>query len=166
MASYLFIISAIAALSGLGYAVGDHCDSKTIYPLQVLVRKLPDPLVVKEGEKFNVSLTIKVRRKLPKSFEVDLDLWKKIGFWIKIPCISEVGSCDYKFDCQKMNCTQYLDMCTSCKIAVDDVTITVPVNVDFPSFLVNGKYWIGYKIKDGKNGSFVACGEQYINIEI
>ena len=67
-------------------------DSKTTYPLQVLVRKLPDPLVVKKGEKFNVSLTIKVRRKLPKSFEVDLDLWRKIGFWIKIPCISEVGS--------------------------------------------------------------------------
>lgn len=37
----------------------------------------------------------------------------------------------------KLNCTQYLDMCSKCKVAVDDVTLTIPLDVNFPSFFVN-----------------------------
>ena len=30
--------------------------------------------------------------KLPDKLKVDVDLWRKLGFWIKIPCISGAGS--------------------------------------------------------------------------
>ena len=67
-------------------------ENKTGYPLTVLLRKFPDPLIIKKEEKFDVSATIRVTRKLPSKFLVDLVLWRKAGFWFKIPCIKNVGS--------------------------------------------------------------------------
>ena len=49
-------------------------------------------MIIKEGQKFDVSATIHVTKKLPSEFFVDLVLWRKALFWIKIPCIKSVGS--------------------------------------------------------------------------
>jgi len=167
MTGYVIPFSILLVAFFFGLSCCSHCENETGYPLTVLVRKFPDPLIIKKEEKFDVSATVRVTRKLPSKFLVDLDLWRKAGFWFKIPCIKNVGSCDYVVDCNKLNCTQILNMCTKCRIAVDDVTVTVPVNVDMPSFIVNGKYWVGYKLYDSKNKKHpVACGEQYFNIEI
>eukprot|EP00794_Sanderia_malayensis_P019968 gene19968-21923_t len=143
-----------------------HCDKDVIYPLAINITKLPKTLIIKKGEQFHVSTIITVRKRLPVKYKIDIDLWKKIAFWVKIPCISGGGSCDYEFDCAEMNCTQYLDMCTNCKISVENLKVTVPINISVPSFLVNGHYWIGYKILNGEDGSKVACGEKYFNIKI
>ncbi len=61
-------------------------------PLEVNINKFPKTLVVKDGEKFDMSFSMKVRRRLPVKYKIDIDLWKKIAFWVKIPCISGAGS--------------------------------------------------------------------------
>ncbi len=67
-------------------------DKKVVHPLEINVTKLPKPLIVKKGEKFDVSASVKVRTRLPVKYKIDVDLWKKIAFWVKVPCISGAGS--------------------------------------------------------------------------
>lgn len=166
MAGLRVCLSALALLMLFDVSFGSHCDANTNYPLTVIVRKFPDLMIVKQGEKFDISATFHVTKRLPSKFKIQVKLWKKVVWWIGIRCVNNVGSCDYPIDCNKMNCTQILDMCTNCKIAVDDVTITIPINLDFPGYFVNGKYWVGYKIYDATNKTVIACGEQYMNVKI
>ena len=87
-----FLTLPVDLNAALNYNSRFLSDKDTKYPLTVLVRKLPNPMIIKKGQKFDVSVTINVTRKLPSKFHVDLDLWRKALFWIKLPCIKNAGS--------------------------------------------------------------------------
>jgi len=68
---------------------------------------IPDPLILSRADN-NVEFSLTVNKGLSiDNFDIVLEMKKKVGVWIPIPCISGVGSCRYDDICLMMsNMTQ------------------------------------------------------------
>merc|ERR1712221_44557 len=148
----LFCLLVIAACAHA--ASYSNCDNSS--PVSISLRRLPDPIVIKAGSKIPISALVTVKSQLPASATLNVKVY------VKMPCIKNVGSCSYKFDC-----TSLKGLCPTCKcppspgnIDVNQV-VTVP-SISIPSFLANGKYKISFELRAG---SRLACGTLYVSIK-
>ncbi|KAK3710410.1 hypothetical protein QZH41_012336 [Actinostola sp. cb2023] len=100
----------------------------------------PTPVVLREGQKITISGSASVQGVVGVNYKIKLNIQKKAWFWVKIPCISKVGSCTYSgITCQKI--WQELNQPAQCPLktgihALPRQTITIPA-VNLPSFLTS-----------------------------
>eukprot|EP00794_Sanderia_malayensis_P009749 gene9749-10746_t len=101
-------------------------------PVTISLRSLPEPVSLKSGARIPVVADATVRSPAPCNVKLHVKLYKKIWFWIKMPCIKNVGSCSYDID--------FGDVGISCPAQPGSInvaqTITVP-SISVPSFLVS-----------------------------
>ncbi|XP_042544875.1 ganglioside GM2 activator [Dipodomys spectabilis] len=89
-------------LSKLGSFSWDNCDKwKDPAVIQSLTLE-PDPIVVPG----NVTVSVQGKTQVPLSSpqKVELTVEKEVaGFWVKIPCVEQLGSCTYENVCEMLD---------------------------------------------------------------
>ncbi|XP_065060396.1 ganglioside GM2 activator-like [Rhopilema esculentum] len=140
-----------------------NCDSSA--PVQIMLKSLPDPVRLVSGGKIPLSGTLLVKKLLPTKLKLKVKVEKKILWgYISLPCISNVGSCEYILDCSTL-----LGQCPTCRCPVPagthpvDQSVTVPP-ISIPSFLTNGDYKVTFDARDASNNQRISCGQLKLRI--
>jgi len=145
----------------------DDCDPNSSVTLNIT--KFPSPLRLRNNQSFYLSASINVREMLPKEIKLEISLARKIGFWIRIPCLG----CDQFLTCKEIPqlCT-FRNMCKNCNMAISDIKITLPANLEdmipgyIPGFVIEGYYWLRVRAIDPSNVSRkIACLELYLPLD-
>ncbi|XP_007941827.1 ganglioside GM2 activator [Orycteropus afer afer] len=85
----------------LGMFSWDNCDEKDPAVIRSLTLE-PDPIPVPG----NVTVSAEVKTSVPLEFpqKVELTIEKEVaGFWVKIPCVEQIGSCTYDDFCNVLD---------------------------------------------------------------
>ncbi|XP_057300737.1 uncharacterized protein LOC130635423 [Hydractinia symbiolongicarpus] len=144
-----------------------NCDKTS--PVQLTVDRFPSPLLLKNNANLTLSAGVEVKQKIPEDLYVKISVAKKIGFWVRIPCIG----CDFGVDCKKTpELCMVRDMCAGCSLNVTDITVKLPSNIEekipsfIPGFVLNGDYWAKIDVVEGTNKkNRVSCIEVYVNLK-
>ncbi|XP_028669050.1 ganglioside GM2 activator [Erpetoichthys calabaricus] len=129
----------------------------------------PDPIVIPGDLKASAAGSTAVALSSPLS--VNVTLHKEVaGFWVKVPCVEQIGSCDYEDVCQLLDtlippgqdCPEPLHtygIPCHCPFKSGDYTLPeanfyLP-QVDLPYWLTNGNYEIVGVL--GNNGQQLGC---------
>jgi ganglioside GM2 activator len=130
----------------------------------------PDPLDLPGNISVGFSGLLNIN--LASPIVVDVEVQKKVVFWITVPCIEHVGSCNYPDACpllEKLNCppifTQYG---IPCKCPITAATYNLPPSIFYvddsflPSVLTNGEYKVTVNLS--QNDQKIGC--LYIEFQI
>ncbi|EDO43020.1 predicted protein, partial [Nematostella vectensis] len=91
----------------------------------------PDP--VSMPGTVNVSLSLTVKRHLPSSTKLRLDVQKQIGSaWIPIPCVASYGSCTYDNFCNLLRGVMF----SKCNKTMEDTGIPCDCPIPTGTFSV------------------------------
>ncbi|XP_040851545.1 ganglioside GM2 activator isoform X2 [Ochotona curzoniae] len=147
----------------------DNCDEGKD---PVVIKSLtlePDPIVIPG----NVTISIEGRTSVPLKSpqKVTLTVEKEVaGFWIKVPCVEQVGSCTYDDICNMLDtlippgqlCPEPLHTYgLPCHCPFKEGTYSLPVSeftvpdLELPSWLSSGNYRIQGILSSG--GEHLAC---------
>jgi len=132
---------------------GSQSDPTTISSITLS----PDPLRLPGNISLGFSGSLTVPLSAPISLDVEVK--KKIVFWITVPCIDNVGSCQYSDVCQllaKFECpAAFKKYGIPCQCPVKDASYSLPATsfyVDdskLPSFVADGDYHVTARLKQG-----------------
>ncbi|XP_004696790.1 ganglioside GM2 activator isoform X1 [Echinops telfairi] len=87
--------------SQLGSFSWDNCDESDPAVLKSLTLE-PDPIPVPGNVTVSVEAQTKVLLEVPQ--KVELTVEKEVaGFWVKIPCMEQMGSCSYEDICSMLD---------------------------------------------------------------
>ncbi|XP_023231192.1 ganglioside GM2 activator-like [Centruroides sculpturatus] len=147
----------------------DKCASSNTVEIKSLFVS-PDPIVVPGPIRLNYDMAIVANISSP--LQISLNIQKKISyFWVKIPCIQNVGSCTYSDICWLLDsvcslpCVKTMLSC-ECPIPQGEHRLNtgfeIP-NIPLPSFL-GGQYYI--KVEGSSNGKPLFCYDVQFSIEI
>ncbi|EDO36431.1 predicted protein [Nematostella vectensis] len=140
----------------------DPSDTIAINSMQLTPSPLALPGTV------NVSATLTIKRHLPSYTTLRLNIQKKVFglFWLRIPCIKGMGSCDYSNFCEMIRsaafskCDEVMEaqgVPCDCPIPTGQFALplqSIPVPADMlsaipvPDWVVNGKYWVRAEFLD------------------
>jgi len=137
----------------------------------------PDPLILPGNVIISAKGSSKVDAVSP--LKASLSIKRKVAFWwVKVPCVDGVGSCDYSDFCQVLeNFFPVSDPCPPvftkhnipchCPIPKGEYEIpsdTVPIPKDpLPSFLTDGDYQIQLSIEN--SGSIFTCLHMFLSLD-
>ncbi|KAG9334673.1 hypothetical protein JZ751_007332, partial [Albula glossodonta] len=97
----------------------------------------PDPIGIPGDVTASAAGSTSVKLAAPLAVNVTLE--KEVaGFWVKIPCLEEIGSCHYPDGCQLLDMSDFY----------------LP-NVDLPYWLTNGNYRVEGVL--GSQGQELGC---------
>jgi ganglioside GM2 activator len=150
MSNWSVVVFTLAAISvGFAHAFsysncglpsdGTRIDSLTVSP---------SPIVLGSNITISGSVTLNETLSSTSEFSVELDLQHEIfGVWVPVPCINNVGSCNYKSLCDLIhNCPLWLhDYNIPCPCPLDAGTYTIPApgksfHIGSGSSLYDGNY--------------------------
>ncbi|XP_012889278.1 PREDICTED: ganglioside GM2 activator [Dipodomys ordii] len=156
-------------LSKLGSFSWDNCDEgKDPAVIQSLTLE-PDPIVVPG----NVTVSVQGKTQVPLSSpqKVELTVEKEVaGFWVKIPCVEQLGSCTYENVCEMLDnyippgqtCPEPLyTYGLPCHCPFKEGTYSLPSSdftlpdLELPSWLSTGNYRVQSILSSG--GERLAC---------
>ncbi|XP_069878780.1 ganglioside GM2 activator [Dipodomys merriami] len=156
-------------LSKLGSFSWDNCDGgKDPAVIQSLTLE-PDPIVVPG----NVTVSVQGKTQVPLSSpqKVELTVEKEVaGFWVKIPCVEQLGSCTYDNVCEMLDnyippgqtCPEPLyTYGLPCHCPFKEGTYSLPSSdftlpdLELPSWLSTGNYRVQSILSSG--GERLAC---------
>lgn len=130
----------------------------------------PDPLDLPGNVSVGFKATLNVS--LASPIVLDVQVQKKVVFWITVPCIEHFGSCNYQDVCpllEKLNCPpvfQKYGIPCKCPIAVG--AYSLPPSIFFiddsflPAVLTNGQYKVTARLS--QNDQKIGC--LYIEFQI
>jgi len=146
---------------------GQQSDPTTINDISIS----PDPITLPGNLTIGVDAKLNVPLTAPIS--LDLSIKKKVVFWIPIPCVDNVGSCNYEDVCQllpQLNCpAPFKKYGIPCACPIKAGTYKLPptpffVNpVGIPSWLESGDYQATAKLSMGSQE--IACIEVELSIQ-
>lgn len=129
----------------------------------------PDPIAIPGDLKASASGSTSVELSAPLSLNVTLE--KEVaGFWVKVPCVEELGSCHYKDACDLLNqvippgqdCPEPLHSYgLPCHCPFKAGSYSLPQSdfylpyVDLPYWLTNGNYRVQGVL--GSQGKELGC---------
>ncbi|XP_023236484.1 ganglioside GM2 activator-like [Centruroides sculpturatus] len=129
----------------------DKCTSSNIIQIKSL-NVSSDPAIVPGSVKLSFNVVVKTNISSP--LQISLNVHKKIAyFWIKIPCMENVGSCSYSDVCALFprKCpAPIINAKLPCKCPISqgeyglDTIFKIP-NVPLPFFLKDGDFYIEVK---------------------
>ncbi|XP_065062566.1 ganglioside GM2 activator-like [Rhopilema esculentum] len=142
----------------LGIFSWSNCGSKSD---AIQVKSLgvnPDPIVIPGT--VNVSADVMVAEDITSPSSVALVIEKKIfGFYVKVPCVDNLGSCTYENPCsllQNVTCPEiFKQHGINCRCPVKKSEYKLPPSsltlpdIKLPSFIENGDYKIQATLMKG-----------------
>lgn len=141
----------------------NDCGSKTDPGHVTKISLTPDPLKLPGNVSLGFEATLGVDLSAP--VELDVSVEKKVVVWIKIPCVHDIGSCNYPDVCvllEQIDCPEIFQKHgIPCSCPVDHKTYSLPPSIFFvddssiPSVLANGDYKVTAKMS--QNNKSVGC---------
>lgn len=147
----------------------DNCDEGKDPAVIKSLTLEPDPIVVPGN--VTISANGKTSVALTSPLKVELTVEKEVaGFWVKIPCVEQIGSCTYEDFCDVLDtiippgepCPEPLHTYgLPCHCPFKDGTYSLPKSdftvpdLELPSWLSTGNYRIESILSSG--GSRLAC---------
>eukprot|EP00162_Nutomonas_longa_P024980 comp9485_c0_seq1/m.11002 comp9485_c0_seq1/g.11002 ORF comp9485_c0_seq1/g.11002 comp9485_c0_seq1/m.11002 type:complete len:183 (+) comp9485_c0_seq1:3-551(+) len=113
----------------------------------------PDPISLSHNVTASGSCTVTAAAQLSSPLSVTIELKKKIGIWVTIPCVDNVGSCTYNDICALLpsgNCPPWfepLGLPCHCPIPAGNYkfpSASFPINLGskVPSWLTDGEFQV------------------------
>uniref|UniRef100_A0A8D2H523 MD-2-related lipid-recognition domain-containing protein n=1 Tax=Urocitellus parryii TaxID=9999 RepID=A0A8D2H523_UROPR len=139
----------------LGSFSWDNCDEGKDPAVIKSLMLEPDPIVVPG----NVTVSVEGKTSVPLTSpqKVELTVEKEVaGFWVKIPCVEQLGSCTYEDFCDVLNtvippgesCPEPLHTCgLPCHLR----------DLELPSWLSTGNYHMESVLSSGRKRARLAC---------
>ncbi|OQV16956.1 putative Ganglioside GM2 activator [Hypsibius exemplaris] len=130
----------------------------------------PDP--IKLGNPIKITASGQITLELGSPIEVDVQVQKKVFVWVSLPCVDDLGSCNYPDVCARLPpppCPQPLieaNLPCTCPIptgtyAVKDLEVEFDTR-KFPGWLTEGDFKAHIEMKKG--GQSFACYDVELNI--
>ncbi|KAK3097084.1 hypothetical protein FSP39_006236 [Pinctada imbricata] len=147
----------------------DHSPNKVIHVTSAHISPYP---VIVPGD-ITGDIVIQAPRYVNGKYKIQLAIHKKALLWIKVPCLSGVGSCDYEL-CDLLSRNFIHDNVTTCPQQLVDqnlpctcpfqpgtytlkpTTFTVPKLDSLWSWLASGDYHVDAKLIEESTGEEVA----------
>ncbi|XP_059947329.1 LOW QUALITY PROTEIN: ganglioside GM2 activator-like [Mesoplodon densirostris] len=159
------------ALQALGSVSWDNCDEGKDPAVINSLTVEPDPIVVPRN--MTISAEVRTTVDLKDPLKVVLTLENEVaGFWVKVPCVEQLGSCTYENFCNVLEmliplenpCQEPLHTCgLPCHCPFKEGTYSLPKSdfflpdVELPSWLSSGKYQS--EIILSSNGKRLGCAK-------
>ncbi|XP_066910173.1 uncharacterized protein [Clytia hemisphaerica] len=133
-------------------------------PIQLSLTQAPKQLPIQNNATLHISAGVQIKNyTVPRNIRVEVDVSKKILFWVKIPCFG----CDFSLSCDKMpEICMVNDFCKDCSVNVRNIKVRMPADIEqqlprfLPNFVINGHYWARLRlINKDKPKETVACIE-------
>ncbi|XP_065184079.1 ganglioside GM2 activator-like [Sycon ciliatum] len=133
----------------------------------------PDPIPLPGN--ITASAAVISSASIASPIKASVELYKKVGVWIKIPCIDQIGSCDYDDLCTFLpsgDCPEILkehNIPCHCPFAAGNYSLpSTSINIQvgsLPSWLANGDYHGKAQLTDSA-GKTIACLEAYVSLKV
>ncbi|TWW55445.1 ganglioside GM2 activator [Takifugu flavidus] len=136
----------------------------------------PDPIAIPGPLTASASGSTSVELSAPLPLNITLE--KKVaGFWVKVPCVEELGSCHYRDACDVLNqlippgqdCPEPLHTYgLPCRCPFKDGSYSLPQtqfylpHMDLPHWLTNGDYRVQGVL--GKDGKELGCLKLFLSV--
>ncbi|CAN2387307.1 GM2 ganglioside activator [Pristimantis euphronides] len=158
----------ITAINGFSWA---NCDSETLPGKIKTLTILPDPLCIPGEITVSTILNTTVPLTSPVSVKVTAEK-ELVGEWLKIPCVDNLGSCNYDDFCEILDdlippgqeCPEPLHTYgLPCHCPFKQGTYYLPVtsfevpHLSIPSWFSNGNYRV--KIVVGQENQEIGCAQ-------
>ncbi|XP_032241744.1 uncharacterized protein LOC116620183 [Nematostella vectensis] len=141
----------------------------------------PSPLILPGP--LNVSASVTIKRHLPSTTKLKLNIQKKVLTWVKIPCVANFGSCTYDNFCELVRgvmfgkCDKEMENTgIPCDCPIPTGTFTLPPQaitvtpemiekVPVWDWLASGEYWVEARFMNAYD-DLLGCITLQINVDI